>query len=50
MEESDRMMDGVMLVADDKRGWRNEAGSLFQKRGADRNERFVILGKEDEDV
>jgi len=37
-------MDGVMVVTDDERGWRNEAGRLFQRR----KERSVILREEDE--
>jgi len=36
--------DGVMVVTDDERGQRNEAGRLFQRLGdAYRNERSVIL-------
>ena len=42
-------MDGVMVVTDDERGWRNDAGRLFQRLGdAYRKERFVILREEDE--
>jgi len=26
-------MDGMMVVTDDERGWRNEAGRLFQRLG-----------------
>ena len=48
----EEVMDGVMVVTDDERGWRNEAGRLFQRLGvrgvAYRNERSVILSEEDD--
>jgi len=45
----EEVMDGVTVVIDDERGWRNEAGRLFQGLGdAYRNERSVILREEDD--
>ena len=44
-------MEGrVTEVTDDERGWRNEAGSWFQRLDDTyRNERSVILRDDDED-
>jgi len=49
----EEVMDGVMVVTDDERerGWRNEAGKLFQRLqlgDAYRKERSVISRDEDE--